>query len=504
MRQGRRIIGIEVEMAIGIQNSKNVFWINPAGKTVSRFVGLGAGTVGGFENGARFYQDTGEHPEYATPECASVREVTLYDKALEKEMAYLAARYNRTADELPPHCRLIVLKNNTDIAGRVTWGCHENYCVRAEAFQSILAVSSPASVLFRQHLATRTIFSGAGGILPDDYSFALSPRALHFSRVSSSNTTSDDQRGMINSRDEPMMWPIVEGKAYKRLHVIVGNANMSEWSTYLKVGTTHLVLKAIERLREEKKTDYAWKQLVPFYVSLEACADPRWLKEIARHADCNRVYSLGEGVNLSPCNIQRIILDMVENVLGEELTPEEQTIKGWWDAILTHIEYNDHDFLSQYLDWAIKLCLITTWLEKKNISPDILFGRKVWLSLKQRKQLSGLFMLDQLYHDVSEVGYYNKLVGKGRVRTFLRSDAILTARRMPPFTRARWRGMSIKYARRQAARGKDAHIGFGCDWNVMECRIKSRTHPDEEKVSFINNNPWDPDWSAVKKFIDEN
>jgi len=509
-----RIFGIEMELAVGIWNDqKKVFWREKGDSDHEeqagyRFVRFGAGELGWFENGARFYKDTGGHPEYATPECSSVREVTLYDKALEKHMAYLSDLYTREADELPRQCRLIVLKNTHDIRREATWGCHENYCIPRVAFHSILAPTSASSVVWCKYLDTRAIISGNGGML-SNYTFALSPRALHFSKELSCCATSDAERSVINTRDESLMSEgRIGGELYNRLHVIFGNANMSEWSTFLKVGTAHLILKTIERLSDKKETEKEYRRHIPYLDAFTECSNLWLLKQIGSHFDCVKVYNVG-GANLSACNIQRMLLGMVENVLGSEMSEEERVIAHWWDTILTHIEQNDHDFLSQYLDWAMKLRLLQTWLDKKGISPDILSGRSFMSRLIGRKPewLSGLFMLDQCFHDVSEQGYYNMLVAKGLAKTLLQPQAVQWARVMPPQnTRARWRGMSIKYARRQHRKDVDLKIeyNFKNSWGPIVCKVRSEKNPTwTEECHFTNPDPWNTDWSAVKKFIDE-
>ena len=187
------------------------------------------------ENGARFYQDIGCHPEYATPECDNVLELVTHDKAGERIIERLSITAEKKMRVDGFFGKISVFKNNTDTPGN-TYGCHENYLMdRRVSFRQLASQLIPFFV-------TRQVFTGAGkAIRTDRGKYVISQRAQHMHReeISIATTTA---RGIINTRDEPH----ADREKYRRLHVIVGDSNMSEFATFLKVGTTAIVLRMIE------------------------------------------------------------------------------------------------------------------------------------------------------------------------------------------------------------------------------------------------------------------
>ena len=186
-------------------------------------------------NGARLYLDVGSHPEYATPECDDIRELVVHDKAGERILEGLLVDAERRLREEGIAGDIYLFKNNTDSAGN-SYGCHENYLVgRHGEFSRLADVLIP-------FLVTRQIICGAGKVLqtPRGAVYCVSQRAEHIWEGVSSATTRS--RPIINTRDEPH----ADAERYRRLHVIVGDSNMSETTTLLKLGTTDLVLRMIE------------------------------------------------------------------------------------------------------------------------------------------------------------------------------------------------------------------------------------------------------------------
>ena len=187
-------------------------------------------------NGARYYVDHA-HPEYSTPECATPRSLVVHDKAGER---ILERSLGAVQGYLTPETRLAVYKNNTDGKGN-SYGCHENYLVdRATPFARIVRDLTP-------FLVTRQIFTGSGKVRSESsreearqVSYQLTQRADFFEAEVGLETTL--KRPIVNTRDEPHADP----EKYRRLHVIVGDANLCEVATFLKVGTTALVLKMVE------------------------------------------------------------------------------------------------------------------------------------------------------------------------------------------------------------------------------------------------------------------
>ena len=187
------------------------------------------------ENGARLYLDVGSHPEYATPECDSLHDLVAHDKAGERILEGLVRSAEQRLEEEGIRGQIYLFKNNTDSAGN-SYGCHENYLVsRHSDFQRMVDTLIP-------FLVSRQIFSGAGKLLQTAWGtmFSLSQRAEHIWEGISSATTRS--RPIINTRDEPH----ADAERYRRLHVIAGDSNMSEYATYVKVGTVAALLQMLE------------------------------------------------------------------------------------------------------------------------------------------------------------------------------------------------------------------------------------------------------------------
>src|SRR6266446_623284 len=219
------------------------------------------------ENGARLYLDTGFHPEYATPECDDVAELVIHDKAGERIVEDLLHQAEKRLREDGISGNILLFKNNTDSAGN-SYGCHENYLVsRDVSFQRLAEALIPFFV-------TRQIFAGAGKVLqtPRGFHYCLSQRAQHICQEISGATTSS--RSIINTRDEPH----ADAEKYRRLHVIVGDSNMSEIATYLKIGTTALVLDMIE----DGFFDHDYSLQSPVQAIRDISHDPR---ELGRELD---------------------------------------------------------------------------------------------------------------------------------------------------------------------------------------------------------------------------
>ena len=233
----RRIYGIETEYGITF-SLRGQRRLSP--DEVSRFlfrkvVAWGRSSNVFLENGSRLYLDVGSHPEYATAECDSLSDVVAQDKAGEAILRELVDyAQGQLADE-GIRGDIYLFKNNTDSSGN-SYGCHENYCIdRIEDLTRLEQVFIP-------HLISRQIFTGAGKVVTNakGTAYSMSQRAEHIWEAISSATTRS--RPIINTRDEPHADP----EKYRRLHVIVGDSNMSEFATYLKIGTAAVVLAMIE------------------------------------------------------------------------------------------------------------------------------------------------------------------------------------------------------------------------------------------------------------------
>ena len=233
----RRIFGLENEYGVTctFRGQRRLSPDEVARYLFRRVVHWGRSSNVFLENGARLYLDVGSHPEYATPECDDVRELVGHDKAGERILEALLGAAEMRLHEEGISGQVYLFKNNTDSAGN-SYGCHENYLVaRHGEFARMADVLIPFFV-------TRQIYCGAGKVLhgPRGAQFCISQRAEHIWEGVSSATTRS--RPIINTRDEPH----ADAERFRRLHVIVGDSNMSEWTTFMKVGITDLVLRMVE------------------------------------------------------------------------------------------------------------------------------------------------------------------------------------------------------------------------------------------------------------------
>jgi proteasome accessory factor A len=421
----KRIYGLENEFGIAFTcNGRRTL---PSEKVV-RYLFEKLITTEGFlnvflENGARFYLDTGCHPEYATPECASPMDVMIYDKAGERILENLLNYAQNKVHEEGFQGELAIFKNNTDFVGN-SYGCHENYLAdRTADFYYMAEQLIP-------FLVTRQIFTGAGKVFRTRRGtvYHISQRAQHIRQKISGTTT--NERSIINTRDEPHA---IKEK-YRRLHIIVGDSNMSEFSTYLKVGTTAIVLQMIE------------DDFLPPIFSLRNPV--RAIKDISRDLTCREAVPLNSGKKYSALELQKEYLDLAHRYYSTRpMSPEAADILQKWEYVLSKLE-EDPMQLHQEIDWVIKLHLLQAYGERTNLSPEASGDR--------------MLMLDLQYHDIRrEKGLYFLLERKGQVVRLASDEQIETAMVDPPQnTRAKMRGELIKLA-------KMKRIPYDLDWNYI-------------------------------------
>ena len=281
------------------------------------------------ENGARLYLDTGFHPEYATPECDDITELVIHDKAGERIVEDLLHQAEKRLREDGISGNILLFKNNTDSAGN-SYGCHENYLVsRDVSFQRLAEALIPFFV-------TRQIIAGAGKVLqtPRGFHYCLSQRAQHICQEISGATTSS--RSIINTRDEPH----ADAERYRRLHVIVGDSNMSEVATYLKVGTTAVVLDMIEAGYFDK--DYSLQSPV------------QAIRDISHDPTLREIVKLKDGRTITPLQMQ---MDYLEHAVrfadSAGADPVTKDVLAQWIDVLEKLE-SDPMQLDRELDWVIK------------------------------------------------------------------------------------------------------------------------------------------------------
>src|SRR6476646_8297502 len=332
----RRIFGLENEYGVTctLRGQRRLSPDEVARYLFRRVVSWGRSSNVLLENGARLYLDVGSQPEYATPECDSIHDLVVHDKAGERILENLVASAEARLREEGIRGVIFLFKNNTDSAGN-SYGCHENYLTsRRDDLVRYADVLIPFFV-------SRQIYAGAGKVLQTARGamYCISHRAEHIWEGGSSATTRS--RPIINTRDEPH----ADAERFRRLHVIVGDSNMSEYATSLKVGATSILLRMLE---EDSRP---WRDL-----TLE---NPiRAIREISHDITCRRRVRLANGRELSAVEIQGEYLQRaLQFAKRRGLSPLEEQALAMWEHVMTHLE-NDPLKLSTEIDWVIKYHMI--------------------------------------------------------------------------------------------------------------------------------------------------
>jgi proteasome accessory factor A len=408
----RRIFGTENEYGVTctFKGQRRLSPDEVARYLFRRVVSWGRSSNVFLENGARLYLDVGSHPEYATPECDTVYDLIVHDKAGERILEGLLKAAEARLREEGISGDIYLFKNNTDSAGN-SYGSHENYLVsRYGEFGRLAEVMIPFFV-------TRQIFAGAGKVLQTARGalFCISQRAEHIWEGVSSATTRS--RPIINTRDEPH----ADAEKYRRLHVIVGDSNMSEWTSYLKVGATAILLRMVEEGVQIRD------------MTLE---NPiRAIREISHDASCRRKVRLHNGRELSALDMQREYLDKalkwVERREDETLTE----IADMWRFAVEALEAQDLDRLIPKVDWVAKKMLMEKYSARHNIT------------LAHPR----IALMDLAYHDVNRSrGLYYRMEKRGMAERVCDEADVERATQEPPqTTRAKLRGEFIRAAKRK-------------------------------------------------------
>jgi proteasome accessory factor PafA2 len=354
-------------------------------------------------NGARFYVDHA-HPEYSSPETTNPRDCVIWDRAGERILNLSRTRAEAVS---PPEQRILIYKNNTDSKGN-SYGTHENYLMdRKVPFARIVQHLLPFFV-------SRQIFTGAGKVGAENNTefceFQISQRADFLETEVGLETM--HSRPIINTRDEPHADP----EKYRRLHVIVGDANMSEVSNYLKCGTMAIVLSMIE-------DDFIDRDL-----SLDSPVVS--YRRVSRDLSCRETVRLKDGRALTGVDLQREFLDMAHRYYhGREHEPWVDDVMARWGSVLDRLAV-DPMSLDRELDWVIKRHIIENYMAKHGCE---------WSD-------SRVAMIDLQYHDIRPgKGLYYKLEESDAVERLTSEDEVTKAIYDPPKdTRAYFRGMCLQ------------------------------------------------------------
>lgn len=418
----RRIFGIENEYGITctFEGQRRLTPDEVARYLFRKVVSWGRSSNVFLSNGSRLYLDVGSHPEYATPECDHVRQLVVHDKAGERIIEGLVADAQDRLAEEGIEGEIYVFKNNTDSAGN-SYGCHENFLVgRAGEFQQLSDVLIP-------FLVSRQITCGAGKVVTTSKgaTYCVSQRADHIWEGVSSATTRS--RPIINTRDEPH----ADAERYRRLHVIVGDSNMSETTTMLKVGSADLVLRMIEA------------GMVVRDLTLE---NPiRAIREMSHDMTGRKTVRLSNGRELSALQIQTEYLERAQAFADREglEDPIHKQVLDLWERTIRAVDTGNLGLVDTEIDWVIKHKLIAGYMAKHDLPMEH----------------PRIAQLDLAYHDVNrERGVFYVLQKHGRAARITTDPEVFEAKTVPPqTTRAKLRGDFIRAA-------QEHRRDFTVDW----------------------------------------
>ena len=448
----KRIFGLENEYGVTctLKGQRRLSPDEVARYLFRRVVSWGRSSNVFLENGARLYLDVGSHPEYATPECDNILDLVKHDKAGERILEGLVESAEQRLREEGIRGVVYLFKNNTDSAGN-SYGCHENYLTsRRDDFAHYSEILIP-------FLVTRQIYAGAGKVFQTARGamYCLSQRAEHIWEGVSSATTRS--RPIINTRDEPH----ADAERFRRLHVIVGDSNMSEYSTFLKVGSMAIVLRMLEDPDNDLKD-----------LTLE---NPiRAIREISHDLTCRRKVRLASGREMSALDIQSEYLEKALAYRDKHgLDEQESRALDMWEYVLTTLK-DDPFKLDTQLDWVIKHKLIESFRERHQVS----------LSSPQ------VALVDLQYHDVNrERGLFYRMQSRGMVERLCEDENIEIAMDEPPqTTRAKLRGDFIRAA-------KEKRRDFTVDWVHLKVN-------DNAQRTVLCKDPFKSSDDRVRKLIE--
>jgi proteasome accessory factor A len=448
----RRIYGLENEYGVTctLRGQRRLSPDEVARYLFRRVVHWGRSSNVFLENGARLYLDVGSHPEYATPECDSLHDLVAHDKAGEAILGTLLESAEQRLAEEGIRGDIYLFRNNTDSAGN-SYGCHENYLTsRTDELVRYSEVLIP-------FLVTRQIYAGAGKVLQTarGAQYSVSQRAEHIWEGVSSATTRS--RPIINTRDEPH----ADSDRYRRLHVIVGDSNMSEYATFLKVGACSLVLRMLED-----------PSVVLRDMTLE---NPiRAIREISHDLSLRRPVRLANGRELSALDIQSEYLQRALRYADtHDLSTQEKQALGMWEHVMSGLE-TDPMGLTREVDWVTKHQLIDAYRHRHG------------LSLSDPR----VALLDLQYHDIRRGrSVFYKLQDRDQVERVVTDAQVEEATTTPPpTTRARLRGEFIR-------RAKERKRDYTVDWVHLKLN-------DQAQRTVLCKDPFRAHDERVERLID--
>ena len=448
----RRIYGIENEFGVTctLDGQRRLSPDEVARYLFRKVVDWGRSSNVFLVNGARLYLDVGSHPEYATPECDSVHDVVTHEKAGERILEQLISSAEERLREEGINGKVFLFKNNTDSAGN-SYGCHENYLTTrrddgAEYAETLIPF-----------LVSRQIYTGAGKVLQAARGamYCISQRAEHIWEGVSSATTRS--RPIINSRDEPH----ADAERFRRLHVIVGDSNMSEYTTFLKMGACGILLRMLEE-----------PNVILRDMTLE---NPiRAIREISHDPTCRRTVRLANGREMTALDMQTEFLERALRFAEHrDMSPEETKVLEMWQHCLEGIARDPMDLVAE-CDWVAKRHLIEGDMGRHN------------LPLSD----PAVALVDLQYHDVDRRrGLFYRMQDRGLMRRTTTDAAVEEAMaNAPTSTRARLRGEFIK-------RAKERKRDYTVDWVHLKLN-------DQAQRTVLCKDPFRSQDERVQKLID--
>ena len=451
----RRIFGIETEYGVScsFQGQRRLSPDEVARYLFRRVVSWGRSSNVFLANGSRLYLDVGSHPEYATPECDDIHQLLVADRAGDRILEGLVEDGQDRLFAEGIQGEIYLFKNNTDTGGN-SYGCHENYLVERHGDFSRLADR------LIPMLITRQLFTGAGKVLqtPRGSIYAVSQRADHIWEGTSSATTRS--RPIINTRDEPH----ADADLYRRLHVIVGDSNMSETTIMLKVGMVDLVLRMLEG------------GVVMKDMTME---NPmRAIREISHDPSGSVKIRLVSGRSLSALEIQQEYFERVSafaHERGLHSDSNHRRVLELWQRSIIALSTGDLTLIDEDIDWVIKKKLLDRYMTKHNL--DLSSPR--------------IAQLDLAYHDLTRKrGLFYLLEQRGMATRVTRDLDVFQAKSTPPqTTRAKLRGDFVKAA-------TEKHRDFTVDWVHLKLN-------DQTQRSVICKDPFTAVDERVERLIEQ-
>lgn len=525
-----RVLGLETEYALISKNTNNFLSDQEFnGNFFLRLFPYSPYVLGQYANvflpnGARVYIDTGEHPEYATPECQSAVSLITCDKAGQKMMEraeifineciknpdspvlpfndqeFIDLRHkfkNRLDEKFYP---VQIFRNNLSphlnpAKENISWGSHENYMVSVDAeFPRIQNILTP-------FLISRQIYGGSGWLNPskdNTAEFLYAQRPLVTCFQTSGTTTS--ARPIINTKNEPL----ADQFKFRRLHLIMGDSNMSPWSSWLKIKATSMVLDIIEdgEFMESKSFSDLQKPVIVF-------------KEISSDLDFSYQF-LVDGKQHTALSLQRMYLDLVCRyyLIDQRKEADEETKNAikLWQLALDTIETRKYSLLAPFFDNFAKLHIFETILSKTGVSLKNSNRRQLRLGADISKDLfSYLKHIDISYHHIYEKESIYSIFQKSKTcrdlkrhlseklpllkRAIASDQEIENAMTEPPPGRAKWRKkvMDLGTIPNQIPPVEYMHI----NWDNCQVRYK-----DAENISFSNSDPYCEMTDDLKRTLD--